>query len=692
MATQLTHVRRLSREEAHLVEELQEKYEQIPHHGDWFQRAILDVKAGLRPAFGIFLGNSGQVTLLASVILKRVPYTNSIELKNLTSNDTYVFELDSERDNRRFGQDEVFANLLEEVEAFARRRGFCELAIEVPQHWTSQIRFLVDYGFSFVAVVESYPARIANYYSFKKKIRGTYVGDPLDFLGMCHWLLEEYFAPPQNPGDALFDDFDPRYPIELRRHAPKNLRIKRVQISHEEHCFPCYVAAFPIYPVSPALSHDQIPLKALSVVDVYAVEREHLLITIRAMKRSGAALRLLLTNRRRDESKDLLQDCDDNSVTAFCREDIERIVGRELHPHIPISCEDVGGVMVLVGERFTKRIKEQTGEFAYVLLTGIGRAIQKRCEDPDRPPVAFFASSDETRDDIVVWGVAPILDVQFWKLSELNERERKQDGKVRPFLWSEQEKEFFMNSFTVNMNDERKAAILELGLPEFFQEGNLNSIPLADFAGDLASYLKSDLIDAGGFGAVYLTNELVEAVNSCRRGEAKVGVSHSIEQSEGKLRSPQTQDSTADLFNTDLTTRVESALIALKAFSNSGSADVDVLLDVINAAKAKGISTGTLANDLTTLGLDHVLSTVSEGRLLSAANNKERAMILDELKNATDVMNVERENRSHYELKQSKLGDDDSPDTKRRINDANMKLRRKAITIVSLLNSIRVEE
>jgi len=244
-----------------LVELQQNSHEQFcgpyPHHSDWLRRVSEEISQGNRPAYGVFIGN----VILASVILKRIPYTTSLELKSLSADSRHTavetaspVNLGQNLENAQYPVAKVFGLLVTKVETYASRRGFRELRAEVPAVWNTQIKFLIDHNFQLDHTREG---RDSNhlFYTFRKKIAVPFVGDRLDFLAKCKWFLEEYFA----ESIESFTGFDPANPTRLQKLCPeqRKLRIKADPTNTSDPSV-CHAIRFYVHPISASIqmSHE----------------------------------------------------------------------------------------------------------------------------------------------------------------------------------------------------------------------------------------------------------------------------------------------------------------------------------------------------------------------------------------------------------------------------------------------------
>jgi len=255
----------------------------------------------------------------------------------------------------------------------------------------------------------------------------------------------------------------------------------------------------------------RIPLVALAIIDPDRQSASRLKQSLHILAKSGADLKFLMTSLKKAESSDLIRVCRDNSITLLDWNDIQVCVQNQDLDQGPADDSEVGGLAFCVGDRHVQRIMDKNIKFSYVLLNGVGRSLQERlsnAEGSEEKPVAFAFFAKKNEGSFSIWGYAVIRSVDFMQLSEIENL----SGPLfySDLLWSEQERIYFMNSFSVNTNEHQDATILGLENSVFLKtELLINNDALV---GDEASFINEQLEIAGGWGGVYLTTAMVDTL------------------------------------------------------------------------------------------------------------------------------------------------------------------------------------
>lgn len=175
------------RDEAEQIFSLQAKaavfQRHYPRHAEWLRMAIGEIVLGKRFAFGAYVpevrGESAELRLAGSIILKSESYSRVMQLKNL-----YIDENAAYR-RRRLG-----TQLFQAVERFCIKRGSAAIDTEVPVQEKETVAFLNSMGFLVHAHLDSPYRRGDLLYRMYKPLPPMYTRDPFDLSELTSWALD----------------------------------------------------------------------------------------------------------------------------------------------------------------------------------------------------------------------------------------------------------------------------------------------------------------------------------------------------------------------------------------------------------------------------------------------------------------------------------------------------------------------
>jgi hypothetical protein len=463
-----------------------------PHHADWFERALDEIDRGIRQAYGVFDGED----LVASVILKRVPYIDALELKNLISDPSLNLESDA-------FEVVLFKRLIRESESVARRHGLRQLIIELPSTWQKHIKLVVDEGFCFLSVRDAHPRSHLQYYVFRKPIAICFIGDPLDFPAMCFWFVREYFA-------VMAEHF-----FNLDPSRPGVLDKPRSDTSTSENV--CYAAVFDLYPSSLAIVPNldgRPPLRGACVIAPNRLEQTVLKPTLIALRKTNVALRLLFYPVYREEAQELTTICRAHAVSLLCRTEIESVVGCK--PPFRIDETAIAGVVLTLTPPYKEQIRRIGSAFTWIVLTGLGGALNNTCHT-DEGALALLVERRAlpAKEGFVVCGYANVHEVTRHDLKTVRDHEDAIVSADAPLLLTPDDRRFFMNSFAVTFSDDHEVRLLELREVVLLRDDRPDAQPwLHDIDPQLFQGFEDLLHNAGGWGGVYLSSDQRDAFES----------------------------------------------------------------------------------------------------------------------------------------------------------------------------------
>jgi ribosomal protein S18 acetylase RimI-like enzyme len=187
------------KEDAQEIFRLQEQADvfkrHYPDHRKWLRKAINEVLAGDRTAFGAFVikaVDSPDLRLVGTCILKPPDLSSTVEIKNL-----YV---DPEYKSNGCG-----TLLYKEVEEYCGRSGASRIRVEVPGSEIDTLSWLLKRGFEFSHKRESTYVQSDVTYFLERVLPPYYQGDWFDHRALAKWTLSHLygFKVAEGAGSAL---------------------------------------------------------------------------------------------------------------------------------------------------------------------------------------------------------------------------------------------------------------------------------------------------------------------------------------------------------------------------------------------------------------------------------------------------------------------------------------------------------
>jgi ribosomal protein S18 acetylase RimI-like enzyme len=176
------------KEDAQEIFRLQEEADvfkrHYPDHRKWLRKAMNEVLAGYRTAFGAYVikaVDSPDVRLVGTCILKPPDLSSTVEIKNL-----YV-----EPEYQRNGCGTL---LYKEVEEYCGRSGASRIRVEVPGSEIDTLSWLLKRGFEFSHKRESNYVQSDVTYYLERVLPPYYQGDWFDHRALAKWTLSHLYG------------------------------------------------------------------------------------------------------------------------------------------------------------------------------------------------------------------------------------------------------------------------------------------------------------------------------------------------------------------------------------------------------------------------------------------------------------------------------------------------------------------
>lgn len=155
-----------------------------PDHRKWLRKAMNEVLAGDRTAFGAYVikaVDSADLRLVGTCILKPPDLSSTVEIKNL-----YV---EPEYQNNGCG-----SLLYKEVEEYCGRSGASRIRVEVPGSEIDTLSWLLKRGFEFSHKRESTYVQSDVTYYLERVLPPYYQGDWFDHRALAKWTLSHLYG------------------------------------------------------------------------------------------------------------------------------------------------------------------------------------------------------------------------------------------------------------------------------------------------------------------------------------------------------------------------------------------------------------------------------------------------------------------------------------------------------------------
>jgi hypothetical protein len=506
--TPWVRLRRLRPDEVHLVLETTEvKGESFSglfgdQYASWRLQALREVRGSRRYALGAFLAHPHDGAMshsyVGSVILKREPDSERVELKNLVVHEPGIDEFlglssdhGHERELASTIRDEVRRKLLDHAEHVCQRRGFRRIEVDLPATQIKTVTFFLERQYVVRSIREAHPRRRAMY-RMVKTLKGTYAGDPFDFDSAVEWVISEHYDTVEL-GKADSNEYSVHTTFQVTGRSRSSGQEDELD------------GDGPAAPDSDAVT--PIHADCIVVTDSTLTE-EQVARGLEEAGKSDADVHFFFSQISSDRLVKLARD---RKIKFLDWPRLKAELGRTGAAFPPFTSQRAAGLILEVDEDTEHQVRSRGGPFWYVVLNGIGQNVNQDiakvvlfCEQRFQPrqlSLGFGSPSardfDERYVEWVVWGSCDLVEVLQLEPHRIADVIPEADR-----LWTDAEIEFHRDGFYVNQDPKKLVTCLQLKAVRLLED----PVPVRAFAArDVEEYVAR----ANGLSTSYLDEESV---------------------------------------------------------------------------------------------------------------------------------------------------------------------------------------
>lgn len=381
-------------------------------HERWLYKAIEEIKAGKRIAFGVFgFLDNDETSFVGSSIIKRGTRSSYVQIKNFII-------LKSISEKRKYN---IKKALLNNLESFCSIRGFKALEIEFPADLSSEISTFLSHDFKISTIRKSRYREGDYHYVLEKKLNRIYMSDPFNESLKARWIIHEVF---NFPSSSTFNN--------------KHINYRNKKSINNSFVFP--------------LTNNS-KLKNEILGGCIFSDKDNSRIDLPNIDLANIDICYYFSNFEYGRANE-------NGVIVYGKNITCNFFNEKSTVHsVTIEKKEVQGILTIVDSNFNIRIRNQSEGFTYYIPSGLGDVLNTSIEVEQERTYLLFANEKidkKGNSSISIWGYGKIEHFNMLPIDTF-------EVAIKNNLLTEEEIKYYMyDDFTSNQTYDRKITIIEL--------------------------------------------------------------------------------------------------------------------------------------------------------------------------------------------------------------------------------------